>query len=528
MAFDVNGALQAGASEDDVLSHLSESRKFDVQGALKAGASKRDVIDHMAGMNPKSGFFGRIGENLTGMKDLAVGLATHPMDTAKSALTPDPAVAKEAADAFNRGDYGRAAASTVEDIPLIGPQIRRTEQDVRNKDYGAIAGDVATGVALSQVPRLARGVKAAAPIVKAAAKAGGADIAAGAAKTAVGYGVAKLPVPQPLKFGMGFELGREGVKQIGRGVRTGYKAGRAAMKEPPTPPAEVPPPEPPSAAPEAPPDRSDYIDPDRSRVFAGASGTPSQTTIPLGREIPPPQPLVTQQVMSGVEKQPPPAPPVGSDYMMPPPAPPEAAGPPNAGQPRLNAPPSMPPQASVKPEAPPPTAPPVKPPPTPPTLDRLKADVPPAEPSSALGAFGVEEPKTISRARIQALANDYGRPASEVRQMMRDEGYKIQDDPFASGEGRMNRRGKVTDVEPMKPETKVPISDTKPARLHRLAVQGATFIRLGRRCPKAHSRHVRRSLAMFPARGDSRSAMARSSAWSLPQESAAISRLPSR
>ncbi len=124
---------------------------------------KRAVVDELAKrMNiaqpEKTGFFGRIGENLTGLKDLAVGAVTHPIDTAKAMLTPDPAVSKEAADAFNRGDYGRYAGSQIEAIPLIGPQIRRTEQDLRKGDYGAIGGDVATAAALSQLPRVASAI----------------------------------------------------------------------------------------------------------------------------------------------------------------------------------------------------------------------------------------------------------------------------------------------------------------------------------------------------------------------------------
>ncbi len=124
---------------------------------------KRAVVEELAKrMNvaqpEKTGFFGRIGENLTGLKDLAVGAVTHPIDTAKAMLTPDPTVSKEAADAFNRGDYGRYAGSQIEAIPLIGPQIRRTEQDLRKGDYGAIGGDVATAATLSQLPRVASAI----------------------------------------------------------------------------------------------------------------------------------------------------------------------------------------------------------------------------------------------------------------------------------------------------------------------------------------------------------------------------------
>lgn len=54
MPFDVDGALQAGASEDDVLGHLTSTRAFDVNGAMQAGASKRDIINYLATRPPKT------------------------------------------------------------------------------------------------------------------------------------------------------------------------------------------------------------------------------------------------------------------------------------------------------------------------------------------------------------------------------------------------------------------------------------------------------------------------------------------
>lgn len=49
MAFDVKGALNAGASEDDIINYLNQTRggKFDVAGAVQAGASKQDIINHL-------------------------------------------------------------------------------------------------------------------------------------------------------------------------------------------------------------------------------------------------------------------------------------------------------------------------------------------------------------------------------------------------------------------------------------------------------------------------------------------------
>lgn len=54
MAFDVEAAFKAGATEDDVLGHLTRTRSYDVDGALKAGASKRDVINYLSTTPPKN------------------------------------------------------------------------------------------------------------------------------------------------------------------------------------------------------------------------------------------------------------------------------------------------------------------------------------------------------------------------------------------------------------------------------------------------------------------------------------------
>lgn len=46
--FDVNAARQAGYSDDEILSHLTQTRSFDVTGALNAGYSKQDIIQHLS------------------------------------------------------------------------------------------------------------------------------------------------------------------------------------------------------------------------------------------------------------------------------------------------------------------------------------------------------------------------------------------------------------------------------------------------------------------------------------------------
>lgn len=48
MAFDYKAARDAGATDDEILNHLTKSRHFDVEGALKAGAQKEEIIQHLS------------------------------------------------------------------------------------------------------------------------------------------------------------------------------------------------------------------------------------------------------------------------------------------------------------------------------------------------------------------------------------------------------------------------------------------------------------------------------------------------
>lgn len=46
--FDIQAARQSGYSDDEILQHLTQSRKFDIDGALKSGYSKADIITHLS------------------------------------------------------------------------------------------------------------------------------------------------------------------------------------------------------------------------------------------------------------------------------------------------------------------------------------------------------------------------------------------------------------------------------------------------------------------------------------------------
>ena len=46
--FDVDAARKSGYSDDEILSHMTKSRKFDIQGALKSGYSSEELIQHLS------------------------------------------------------------------------------------------------------------------------------------------------------------------------------------------------------------------------------------------------------------------------------------------------------------------------------------------------------------------------------------------------------------------------------------------------------------------------------------------------
>lgn len=50
--FDVKAARAAGYSDDEILSHLTQSRQFNVDAAVKSGYSKEDIINHLSGAPP--------------------------------------------------------------------------------------------------------------------------------------------------------------------------------------------------------------------------------------------------------------------------------------------------------------------------------------------------------------------------------------------------------------------------------------------------------------------------------------------
>ena len=169
--FDVGGALAAGASEDDVLSHLTKTRPYDVNGALAAGASKRQIIDHLAtapASDPgtQEGGASRFTKAALGMMNPVPTLQAMTKDgvatTLGRAIVAQGDQFKKAGDsgrqawqAAKRGDVLGATDSASEAfghtvagaVPLVGPAAANVGEELGTAIGNQMAGvdsDIAT------------------------------------------------------------------------------------------------------------------------------------------------------------------------------------------------------------------------------------------------------------------------------------------------------------------------------------------------------------------------------------------------
>ena len=147
--FDVQAARQAGYSDDEILSHLTQTRKFDVDGAVKSGYSKPEIIQHLSATpapdatprgGDQPGFGSRLGEGMLGFAGAAgqgIEALAHPergpgqaIDLAASQAMSrrPPANAAEAvarayvpgAEDISQGNYAGAAGTLTSFLLLAG------------------------------------------------------------------------------------------------------------------------------------------------------------------------------------------------------------------------------------------------------------------------------------------------------------------------------------------------------------------------------------------------------------------------
>lgn len=141
-------------------------------------------------------FAGHTWDALTGSVKGTAGAVMHPIDTASSILRDAADEIGKGKQAYEKGDYDRAAEHFKYALPVAGPLLRQMRQETDAGDYGAALGDITGtvlgGKLLARVPELPGAAKAAAALpakaVEFARTPGNMDLVAGAAKVAGGTG----------------------------------------------------------------------------------------------------------------------------------------------------------------------------------------------------------------------------------------------------------------------------------------------------------------------------------------------------
>jgi len=161
--FNVDAARKSGYSDDEILGHLTQTRKFDVQGATKSGYSKQDIIGHLSGTpaptaepakQEQPGFLERAAEPFVGIGDAVkqvwqkgaprvvdeIGTAVKDRYVQNPQKTNNPLA--RGADA------------------VFGPMVDQAGEDLRGGNYAGFAGTVAGNALLMGIPAIARRVSA--------------------------------------------------------------------------------------------------------------------------------------------------------------------------------------------------------------------------------------------------------------------------------------------------------------------------------------------------------------------------------
>ena len=182
--FNVEAAKKAGYTDDEILSHLTQTRKFDVAAAEKAGYSKGDMIAHLAGsagdvekpsaMDYVNRGLGSVNRALDFMNpvSLAKGIGSaiaSPIETLKGIGAAQDVARGKAVESFKKGDYMEAARHGLNYlVPFAGPGLDKAGDKAESGDFqGAIEDTVnTTGAAMVPLPlgklpaKVAAGLKA--------------------------------------------------------------------------------------------------------------------------------------------------------------------------------------------------------------------------------------------------------------------------------------------------------------------------------------------------------------------------------
>lgn len=268
MPFDIEAARKSGYTDDEILQHLTQSRKFDIEAARAAGYSNQELIDHLSSAPTSApaaaptsdgpgGILTSLGNTASGLLNLGVEAMTTPWDSTASAMNPAGAIGMKllkgvwdsSAEQVKKGKQRMAEGhpvsgarrATLGAIPYVGPLIEETADKYSTGRPWEATTDILTNLLPFGAAKAAKipAVASAGRTVK--AKAGGAA-----------RGAASVPIE---RTGIGGVAGRwlgemVGAPDLGTVVGAGIPNVRAALKgareakapaPPPIPPVEPPP-----------------------------------------------------------------------------------------------------------------------------------------------------------------------------------------------------------------------------------------------------------------------------------------------
>jgi hypothetical protein len=174
--FNVAKARESGYSDDEIISHLAQSRKFDLGGAKKAGYSSQEILDHLSkqpdmqqftpegapgiappsvDMQPSPTFTDRLYETTVGAaKHMGQAYAEadgpNPLVKAAQAFVVEPARGMAQRFTENPNQQTRLSARVADAV--AGPIFDQIGQDVESGNLAGAAGSALGTAATAFIP----------------------------------------------------------------------------------------------------------------------------------------------------------------------------------------------------------------------------------------------------------------------------------------------------------------------------------------------------------------------------------------
>jgi hypothetical protein len=199
--FNVEEARKAGYSDDEILSHLTQTRKFDIAGAEKSGYSKAEIISHLAGSAPQAqeqpksaphrGFLGKMYDaSLGGIIDTGKEILTGPGGGMGFLDRTGTAISKRFTEDKQPNRIAAAAGA------VFGAPVESIAEDIKQGNYGGAAGTAAGNLLMLGLPAILKAGKSATTITPAVRQAAVTALEESAAKQ---YGQVLNPTTRGLK-----------------------------------------------------------------------------------------------------------------------------------------------------------------------------------------------------------------------------------------------------------------------------------------------------------------------------------------